>query len=293
MFSMILVPLDGSDLAESIIPQMERIYRVHDAEIILLRTVPPPALSTPQIEALVRQAEVEAFDYVMAVAKRLEAKGIAAKAVVKRGLPEEVIPAFAVKEGVELITMSTHGRTGISRWTRGSVAESVLRLATTPLVLMHSFEKPGTEASARRLPNEIRFARVLVPVDDSSESQTILPHVETVARLYESQVTIFHAIYVHPSLAMYPSDMLPVASPTDTGLAEKLAGELRQRGIRAAAKSVWGEPAWEIIEELRHHPYDLVAMGTHGRRGVERLLLGSVAEKLLRTVSLPMLLVRA
>ncbi|MBI1852677.1 MAG: universal stress protein [Planctomycetes bacterium] len=293
MFSKILVPLDGSDLAESILPQMERIYRVRDAEIVLLRAVPLPALSTPQIEALVRQVEVEAFDYVTGVAKRLEAKGITAKAVVKRGNPEDVIPAFAAKEGVDLITMSTHGRTGISRWTRGSVAEGVLRLGTTPLLLMHSFEKAGSEASARRLPNEIRFARVLVPVDDSSESQAILPHVEAIAKLYESQVTIFHAIYVHPSLAMYPSDMLPVPSPTNTGLAEKLASELRQRGIRAAAKSVWGEPAWEIIEELRNHSYDVVAMSTHGRRGVERLLLGSVAEKLLRTISLPILLVRA
>jgi nucleotide-binding universal stress UspA family protein len=293
MFQKILVPLDGSALAESILPQVERIYKVRDASIVLLRVVPVPEKRSAGTDEMVRRAEGETFDYLTALQSRLETRGILTSVVVKHGMPADVIPAYAEAEEIDLITMSTHGRTGISRWTRGSVAERVLRSTGVPLLLLHSFERPGTETSPARPAAELRFARILVPVDGSAESESVLEHARALAELYESELTVFHAVYVHPALGMYPADMLPVTRTEETSFVEKLVEDLRARGIRARGKIVRGEPAWEILEQIKSAPYDLIAMATHGRSGFQRFLLGSVAEKLLRTVTLPMLLVRA
>jgi nucleotide-binding universal stress UspA family protein len=289
----ILVPLDGSELAETILPQFERIFRVRDAAVVLLRVVPVPRRVTREIEPLIEKAEVEAFDYVTRVAKRLEDKSISAEAVVQKGTPGDVIPEWAAAHGVDLVAMSTHGRSGISRWIRGSVAEAVLRRTTTDLLLLDPFEKPGTEASPRRAPGDARFANLLVPIDEPTESGALISRVTELAKLYDSKVTVFHAIYVPPSLEMYPSEMLRLPAPAGDRIAENVATELRSAGVHASAKTTWGEPAWEILQELRSHPYDLVAMTTHGRRGFERFLLGSVAEKVLRAVTLPLFVVRA
>jgi nucleotide-binding universal stress UspA family protein len=293
MFRKILVPLDGSDIAESILPQVARLYRVDDAEIILLRVVPVPAKSTAEVEEMIRKAETEAFDYLTALQQKLEARGIYAKPVVKRGAPQEVIPRFATEAGADLVTMSTHGRSGISRWIRGSVAEHVLRATGVPLLLMHSFEEPGQAQSERRPAEEVRFSRILLPIDGSVESEAIAPVVRVFAEMYRSEVEVFHAIYVHPALGMYPQDMLPIPPAIDAGFAEKLAASLRKDRVQAVAKVVYGEPAWEILEEVSAGKFDLVAMATHGRSGIDRLVMGSVAEKLLRTIQIPMLLVRA
>ncbi len=293
MFEKILVPLDGSELAESILTQVSRLYHAKDSAIVLLRVVPPPSKRTAGAEEQTKKEEIEAFDYVKGIAARLEERGIVAKPVVSKGKPEEVIPAYAAKERVDLVTLSTHGRSGVSRWVRGSVAERVMRTTDAPLLLLHSFEKPGTEQSDRRRSAEVRIAKILMPIDGSQESEAIVPHGRALAAMYESEVTVFHAVYVHPALGLYPQDIIPIPPSIDVAFVEATAARLRELGVKAVAKTVYGEPAWEITEELRTKPYDLVAMATHGRRGLERLVLGSDAEKLLRAITVPMLLVHA
>ncbi|OGL58702.1 MAG: hypothetical protein A3J27_15600 [Candidatus Tectomicrobia bacterium RIFCSPLOWO2_12_FULL_69_37] len=150
MYKKILVPLDGSPLAEGILPQVGEMARVHGARIHLLRV--GFALVFPGADPAEAQLEtiVEAEGYIEGIRKRLEAEGIPAEASVRYGFPAEEILTHARRNGVDLIAMATHGRTGPARWVLGSVAEQVLRKAEVPVLL---FRPPraaqGKETLAR------------------------------------------------------------------------------------------------------------------------------------------------
>ena len=138
MFGKILVPLDGSPLAEGILSQVSEIARLHESRVILLRV--GFALVFPGADPAEAQlgTMLEAEDYIEGVRKRLEAGGIAAETAVRYGFPAEEILTHAQRNGVDLIAMATHGRTGAVRWVLGSVAEQVLRRADVPVLLFRA-----------------------------------------------------------------------------------------------------------------------------------------------------------
>ena len=147
MFGKILVPLDGSPLAEAILPQVTELARVHGAELILLRVAlahgfPGADPTEAQLEA-VREGE----KYLEGVEKELASRGLRASRVVRYGHAAEEILDHAAFGGIDLIAMSTHGRTGVGRWVLGSVAEKVLRASSTPLLLLRA---PGAPTATIR-----------------------------------------------------------------------------------------------------------------------------------------------
>ena len=154
MYRKILVPLDGSPLAEGILPQVSEMARVHGAMIFLLRV--GFALVFPGVDPAEAQmgSIVEAEGYIEGVRKRLQAEGIPAEASVRYGFPAEEILTHACRNGVDLIAMATHGRTGPARWVLGSVAEQVLRHADVPVLLfrvpraVRTKETPAQSATA-------------------------------------------------------------------------------------------------------------------------------------------------
>lgn len=136
MFKRILVPLDGSELAEGILPTIGELARIHGAEVVLLRaalahTIP----GGDPTEAQVRVVE-EAERYMAEVQREVRDRGVAASSVVRYGQAAEEILDHAATGTFDLIAMSTHGRSGIGRFILGSVAEKVLRGATTPVLLL-------------------------------------------------------------------------------------------------------------------------------------------------------------
>ena len=143
MYKKILVPLDGSELAKKALVEAEKLAKCFGAEIILLQVVPfmpvygSPELVTPLIIDEKQKESVE--QYLAAVAKGLTAKGIPTSSTVRTGqqVPAEIID-FAKESGVDLIVMSTQGRSGISRWVLGSVAHKVLVRAETPILLIRT-----------------------------------------------------------------------------------------------------------------------------------------------------------
>lgn len=147
MYEKILVPLDGSALAEEAIPHAEDIARRMGSEIVLLRVSSPvqttiasdgTAVMADYLENEVRQVEVELTAYLSRVAARLRHAGVEACTAVKFGDAAEQIVDYAEAHGVGLIAMSTHGRTGLSRWVYGSVASRVLQAAAVPVLLIRS-----------------------------------------------------------------------------------------------------------------------------------------------------------
>jgi nucleotide-binding universal stress UspA family protein len=139
MFKKILVPLDGSRVAEAVLPHATELARLHDGEVVLLRVELASNYGTEMVTEAERQAVEEARRYLTDVAASLrEARVRVSTAVVPYGYAPEQILAQANLTGADLIAMATHGRTGVGRWMLGSVAEKVLRAAVTPVLLVRS-----------------------------------------------------------------------------------------------------------------------------------------------------------
>ncbi|MBI1847941.1 MAG: universal stress protein [Candidatus Rokubacteria bacterium] len=145
MYKRVLVPLDGSPVAEAIVPFLLEIAGPLDMEVVLLRVLQPLPAATTEVTSAVSLASVElletdAHEYLMPVAAELQGRGVKVETLVRRGDPAREIVHAAKEAGVDLIAMTTHGRTGFGRLLFGSVAEAVLREAEIPLFLMRQTE---------------------------------------------------------------------------------------------------------------------------------------------------------
>ena len=301
MFERILVPLDGSPRAEVILSLIARILKREDSEILLLRVVDVPAAIGRISLAEIRTQEREAAQkYVHDVARRFDGTGAKVHGRIAEGAPAEVILQTAEKEGATMIAMSTHGRTGLARWALGSVAEKVARASNVPLLLVRSFRRTAKSDLEPIVAQEIPFRRLLVPVDGSATSMSVIGAAEKFAQLYGSDVMVLHVEtpYVPPSPilpgmdAVFPH-MVPPATPSNQDdVTAKAAHRFEQAGLQVTRLTTLGEPASEILDLSVNRGMDLIALGTHGRSGLARWALGSVAERVLRSGEVPILLVR-
>lgn len=147
MYSKVLVPLDGSELAERALPHAKTLAKRFSSKIFLLRVVmPSPALTEIEPVAIdIQRAQItEAEEYLRRIRESLEAESLDVQAEVAVGAPAETIIDYAAEHDVRLIVMHTHGRSGISRWVYGSVADRVLRGAKCPVLLVRTAQEgPG------------------------------------------------------------------------------------------------------------------------------------------------------
>lgn len=133
--------------------------------------------------------------------------------------------------------------------------------------------------------------KILVPLDGSAQSAGVLPLVKDLAKRYRARVILFHAVELYPVASDYPIPVLPPGKKE----AARILAPLQKRlpGIQVRIRTALGPPALEILEAARKEKADLIAMATHGRSGLTRLALGSVAEEVLRHAPCPVLLKRA
>jgi nucleotide-binding universal stress UspA family protein len=280
MFRKVLIPLDGSELSESALDPLPRIlHEVEDAEATLLFVSDPDAPDPPE--------GVSIEDSLPRVNARLREWGLSCDTVRASGDPATQILEAVERLQPDLIAMATHGRSGLQRLVRGSVAERILRHVDAPLLLVN----PGSEE--RR--EDTAFRRILVPLDGSPLADAILPFVIALARSVGSEVTLLRVEPLEP----YISDPLagvPFVEPTlwnPQAVRETLAPQLDRlldARVDARIEARIGDAAGEIATLA--NDYDLVALSSHGRSGVSRWWFGSVAEQVLRVVSRPVFLVR-
>jgi nucleotide-binding universal stress UspA family protein len=301
MFERILIPLDGSPRAELILEQVERILRREDSEIILLRVVELPSdvqlghASKAVSRACERERE-QGRRYIDQVTRKLEGRGIRVRGRVAEGPAAAMILEQARMEHASLIAMTTHGRSGLSRWLMGSTAEKIARLSPIPILLVRSFRPTPLgdlqPASSRELP----FRKLLVPTDGSPASSSVIGPAATLAGLSEADVTVLHVEIPVPVTGYGEMGMAPLLDPTPSEKDPATAAPAKQfgdLGLSVKRRTIQGFPA-EVILDLSHaEEYDLIAMATHGRSGFSRMFLGSVAERVLRHSGVPILLVRA
>jgi nucleotide-binding universal stress UspA family protein len=275
MYERILVPLDGSQLAEIALPYAEELSGRLGSDVTLIyvsESIDDPHRHMHQIymQKMAESAKQDAEAYARKLGKELT---IQVRSVNLAGNPAEEIVKYADSENTGLIVMSTHGQSGIRQWTIGSVANKVVRATKQPVALVRA-EVPRPD-----VPRKYMLRKALLPLDGSKESEAALPYVAELASRLGMSVTL-----------------LQVLAIGDKALAEdyleKIGAQLKQKGVTVESRVLFGEAATEIINLADEIHADVVAMSTHGRSGIGRWVLGSVAERVLYEGNTPLLLVR-
>jgi nucleotide-binding universal stress UspA family protein len=298
----ILVPLDGSSLAEQALSYAVTLARGLPAELDLLRAIwiLPDFLQimddyTVKLNEIMAQLEAEANDYLAALVEQLTDIGLDARHTVQRGPAAETILDYAGQTDINQIVMATHGYSGIKRWTHGSVAERVLQTARVPLLLVRAREQDLIGDWQQPTACE----RILVPLDGSPVAEQILPTVTKVAHALGAEIVLFQVPIAYISGWMMGEWYLPVQSVPGTAeegaraYLSTVAGRLEEQRLDVVTATSLGPVANCIVEYAEVNQIDLIAMCTHGRTGLARWALGSVADRVLRAGSTPILLVRA
>jgi nucleotide-binding universal stress UspA family protein len=281
MMDRVLVPLDGSETAERVLPQLRRLLIGRPgAEILVLRALDALA---PNLSVVAPALEAEAERYARRITFQLVNEGRRARSIVRPGGAAATILRVAREENVSLIVLSTHGRTGLSRLVLGSVAETVLRSSPCPVFLVRSFP-PAVDAPSRGRVESTPLHSILVPLDGSELSLRALPLVLDLARPLDARVTL---LYVNEPPGPNPHWLVPERP------LEEVERDLRAHTVPVATAVREGDPATEILAACRTNAADLLVMATHGRSGPVRWLFGSVTENVLHKAEIPMLVVPA
>jgi nucleotide-binding universal stress UspA family protein len=288
MYRTILVPLDGSFLAERALSHAQFLAKTTRARIALLRVVEPrPFADSEEIQDEITVAEA-AKAYLARVAEGL-GDAVAVAPSVAVGPPAEEIARAVAAENAELIVMSTRGEGGLTRLVHGSVADAVIRAAPVPLLLLPPDCPPSWPERTPR--------RILVPLDGSGLAESALGASGDLAALLGAELVLLRVVALpHYVKVEQLPDPLPEAVPLDQKPeAEAYLAEVAAR-LPAAGRAVTtlvdsGDVVETILSDASAEETDVIALASHGRGGLTRLALGSVATGLIQRSSVPLLLV--
>jgi nucleotide-binding universal stress UspA family protein len=291
MIKTILVPLDGSELSESILPFASGIAERAGGEILLVTAIQPVGVWDATATAINWEREEKAArDYLTTVEQRLVAEGRTVRSRALSGDAGQVILDAADKEGADLITMTTHGRSGVMRWLLGSVADRVVQHSKVPVMLVRTVEGQAAPSPVAE--------RILVPLDGSETAAGILPFVTDYAKLFGASLVLFHAV---SPVGSYPGfetanaqivgELLENMQKEAAEMLAETAKKLEAEGIKCESGVTLSLAADGILAAAEQSKAGVIAIGTHGRSGITRTVLGSVANAVLRRSKLPCLLV--
>ena len=299
MYKKILVPLDGSAVAEQVLPYVhtladglkipaELMGVVDIAELAFHMSAEKARYLDTMIEDSVRRSG----EYLKGVAQTFPRASVSF--AVEKGRAEEVIIAKAVADKETLITMATHGRSGINRWLLGSVAEKVLRGSANALLLVRAKAEAKTEGEAT-------LKSIVVPLDGSEVAESVLPTVLEMAKKLNMEIVLFRACNVPYSVFGGVRDhfgivdeLLGAIKGEARDYLEKKTEELKKQGANKVSYVLeQGTSADEIISLGRKTPDNLIAMCTHGWSGVKGWVLGGITETVVRHSGDPVLVIRA
>lgn len=304
MIRTILVPLDGSAFGEQALPLALSLARRAKAHVELLHVHTPVQeysemlLFDVPLDTKIRKQEKR---YLESMIQKVNKTGVAPTMALKDGNVPDVINEHALASGADLVVMTTHARGPMGRFWLGSVADRLIREMTVPVLFAHPREAPEV-----KLDQDVRFQNILIPLDGSPACEGVLGPTTDLARVMESQFTLVRVI----------KPLLPMTVPMGVGSFGEMAHhmtlevETMQENIRKDAAAYLETVAQKLRKDGFHvttrvdaedqparailsiKGMDLVAMETHGRRGLSRFFLGSVADKVLRGSSAPVLVCR-
>ena len=298
MYKRMLVPLDGSEMAEVALPYSEELAEKLDSEVILINVRAPGEdpdnpehrLYLSKMAATIEQNIRKSSDIPPGRKIKVESFIIGSSGLLTHAA-EEIVD-YAEKENISLIVMATHGRTGIKRWALGSTTDKVVRASKSPVLLIRANTGVRKKTS---------LDKILVPLDGSKHSETILSHIESLASRLRARVILLHVV-IQPYRVYAASEGVVEVPYTEEEIKslkadaeeylQKVSSKLMAERITTSYEVRVGSAAEEIIKLADETPTDVVAMSTHGESGFSRWEHGSIADKVIRAGNTPLLLVR-
>jgi len=293
----ILIPLDGSHFAERVLafvrhaakPQVSKLLLVYVTQPSQYYTVVvPDAMHTVNINDWKEQSE----KYLAHMAAGLRTEGYEVTYVMSEGDVASTICEVADAQNVDMIAMTTHGRSGLAKWVLGSVADRVIRVAHQPVLLVRPQEEeiPSTP-----------IQRILVPLDGSRLAEEALEQAILLAKENQSEIWLLQSVEFPEYWGEEYAGMHAIPSLISTEEQEaaareyllQLAETVTAEALSAQIIVTTGHAASAISDVVTDNDIDLIVMSTHGRSGLSRWVFGSVAEKVVRLAECPVLLIRA
>lgn len=294
MFRQVMVPLDGSAFAEAALP-LARALAARDGAILELVTVhePVPTFAQADWESSAREWSEH---YLNEVTRRLgDLSSSTLRSTVLSGPVAEELEEHA-EEGADVLVMATHGRGALTRAWLGSVADHFVRHSPCPVLLIRP-----TEGASVSLGESPEIYRIVVPLDGSDFSETVLGHAAGFARLFDASLVVAQVVaypieiaspYL-PHTVQMNQRVVDDAKASSVAYLERVASKLREDDIEVEiAVEVDTQPGHGILRIVEDSGADMVAMATHARRGVSRAFLGSTADKVVRGTHHPVFLHR-
>jgi len=297
MTSTILSPLDGSPVAESVLPYLLSLSKGLKASVVFAYVVAPDHLrvESPEhrasLDQLQQSAEAAIREYLEEKAGPFRDQGVTAKTTVLYGGdgPADTLLEYEQQQTLGLIALATHGRSGVQRLFLGSVADRLVQRARTPLFLV----RPGAEPA-----EPPPMQSLVVPLDGSDLAANALPLVEDLAKALGLSVTLLRILpqgppySAGPQFYSYPADLLQYAELAALRDLKATADGLRSRGVTVQWEVWFGDPGPAIIEYAARTPGAVTIIATHGRSDPGRWPLGSVASKVVRASANPVVIIR-
>jgi nucleotide-binding universal stress UspA family protein len=295
MFEKILIPLDGSELAEAAIPYATNMAEQLEAEICLLHVCPPEHQSYVHMHQIYMNSILTGMRLKMKETW-LSSKELKIQAEVIVGDPIKVIFDYVKLKGIDLISLTTHGNSGFKPWSMGNVADKIVRGSGIPTLLIRVKEKKDLEL------RKAIVQKILVPLDNSDASKACLPYAVELAKKLKAGLTIFsmaqtaYAQNLNSAGSGIGINWDAVDKASEQAADEYLVTieeDLKTSGVQIDHRSILGiDAAYEILEMEKKGMFDMVIMSTRGRSSIARWAFGSVAEKVLREGNLPILLIK-
>jgi nucleotide-binding universal stress UspA family protein len=300
MYTRILIPLDGSKTAENVLPYARFLAGAFKVPVELMAVIDIAEMAAhlaaekaPHLDTMVEDGVRRSQEYLNRVAASFP--GVTVNCTVEKGKAADAIVEKGEADKGALITMATHGRSGVNRWLLGSVAEKVLRSTTNPLLLVRAREQAKSEGEAS-------FKSIILPLDGSEMAERALPAVAALAKQLGLGIVLFRAYHIPYSVygdedgysAVNIDSLITEVRDEAQSYLETKTAELKKQGLeKVTCIAKEGFSGDEIIKLGRETPDGLVAMCSHGRSGIKRWVLGSVTETVVRHSEDPVLIVRA
>jgi len=300
MYTRILIPLDGSKTAENVLPYARFLAGAFKVPVELMAVIDIAEMAAHlaaekarHLDTMVEDGVRSSQEYLKRVAASFP--GATVNCTVEKGKAADTIVEKGDADKGALITMATHGRSGVNRWLLGSVAEKVLRSTTNPLLLVRVREQAKSEGEAT-------FKSIIVPLDGSELAERALPVAAELAKKLGLGVVLFRAYHIPYSVygdgdgysAVNIESLIAEVRDEARSYLETKTAELKKQGLeKVTCIAKEGFSGDEIIKIGRENPDSLIAMCSHGRSGIKRWVLGSVTETVVRHAEDPVLIVRA
>ena len=324
MYNYILVPLDGSTFSQSALPFAKQLAKGFNVPIVLFHSVDPGQLysldethgsinaydysdefkssiettmtsthtqNLHYLDSIIESEQALADGYLATISKSLAKDGIKVSEMVEIGPPADTILRFVERQPSGLTVMSTHGRGGIARWFLGSVANKVLYGSSSPVLLVRPREDGvGGEG----------FRSIVAPLDGTPLAESVLPTAVYVAKTLGIPIHLVQSVPTSGEIWVgveptyyYSTDIEAVLLESGEKYLSSIVDRLQKEGIEARTTVKMGRPDFNITEHASEVDDSLIIMATHSRKGVASWLLGTVAERVVRSSHRPVLLIRA